>query len=137
MCLLQGCTIKCSRPISQNQNGCLRRPMLSTKEHHKSRMDPWITTWLRIIIQSLNILSPNRACKLPFMRLTKAKLLIAGSGVNQCCSSVFSCQLHRLNLPDDKKKDLEIGGGLLMGIGAIAAGYYAYHEYKKTEEEVS
>jgi len=40
-----------------------------------------------------------------------------------------------LNLPDDKKTELEIGGGLLAGVAAIGAGYYAYQHHRKSEEE--
>ncbi|CAL1707879.1 unnamed protein product [Somion occarium] len=39
------------------------------------------------------------------------------------------------DLDDDRKKKLEIGGGLLAGIAAVGAGYYAYHEHEKSEEE--
>ena len=40
-------------------------------------------------------------------------------------------------MSDDRKKQLEIGGGLVAGIAAIGAGYYAYHEHHKSEEQVS
>ncbi|KAI8971188.1 carbohydrate-binding module family 12 protein [Trametes punicea] len=39
------------------------------------------------------------------------------------------------NLSDERKKELEIGGGLLAGIAAIGAGYFAYKEHEKSEEE--
>ncbi|KAI0822071.1 carbohydrate-binding module family 12 protein [Trametes gibbosa] len=39
------------------------------------------------------------------------------------------------NLPEDRKKQLEIGGGLLAGLGLLGAGYYAYHEHEKSEDE--
>ncbi|KAI0712432.1 carbohydrate-binding module family 12 protein [Earliella scabrosa] len=39
------------------------------------------------------------------------------------------------SLSDDRKKQIEIGGGLLAGIAAIGAGYFAYNEHKKSEEE--
>jgi len=39
------------------------------------------------------------------------------------------------DIDDNRKKELEIGGGLLVGLGAIGAGYYAYHEHGKNEEE--
>jgi hypothetical protein len=41
------------------------------------------------------------------------------------------------DLDGDRKKQLEIGGGLLAGAAAIGAGYYAWneHEKKKTEQE--
>ncbi|KAI0631944.1 carbohydrate-binding module family 12 protein [Trametes polyzona] len=39
------------------------------------------------------------------------------------------------SLSDDRKKQIEIGGGLLAGIAAIGAGYFAYHEHEKNEDE--
>ncbi|KZT67294.1 carbohydrate-binding module family 12 protein [Daedalea quercina L-15889] len=39
------------------------------------------------------------------------------------------------DLDDHRKKQLEIGGGLVAGLAAVGAGYYAYHEHNKTEEE--
>lgn len=39
------------------------------------------------------------------------------------------------DLDDKRKHELEVGGGLLAGIAAIGAGYYAYHEHEKSEEE--
>ncbi|KAF9038365.1 carbohydrate-binding module family 12 protein [Hymenopellis radicata] len=42
---------------------------------------------------------------------------------------------HWYDLDDDRKKKLEIGGGLLGGIALLGAGYYAYSEHEKSEEE--
>ncbi|EPQ57167.1 hypothetical protein GLOTRDRAFT_58343 [Gloeophyllum trabeum ATCC 11539] len=39
------------------------------------------------------------------------------------------------DLDDDRKKQLEIGGGLLGGLAALGAGYFAYKEHEKSEEE--
>ncbi|KAI0727103.1 carbohydrate-binding module family 12 protein [Fomitopsis betulina] len=39
------------------------------------------------------------------------------------------------DIDDHRKKQLEIGGGLVAGLAAIGAGYYAYHEHNKSEEE--
>ncbi|TFK54526.1 carbohydrate-binding module family 12 protein [Heliocybe sulcata] len=38
-------------------------------------------------------------------------------------------------LDDERKKQLEIGGGLLAGLTALGAGYFAYKEHEKSEEE--
>ncbi|KAF9227291.1 carbohydrate-binding module family 12 protein [Gyrodon lividus] len=42
---------------------------------------------------------------------------------------------HWYDIDDKRKKELEVGGGLLAGIAAIGAGYYAYKEHGKNEEE--
>jgi len=42
---------------------------------------------------------------------------------------------HWYDLSDDRKKKLEVGGGLALGLGAITAGYFAYKEHEKSEEE--
>ncbi|KAI0704032.1 hypothetical protein C8Q76DRAFT_771462 [Earliella scabrosa] len=39
------------------------------------------------------------------------------------------------SLSDDRKKQIEIGGGLLTGAAAIGAGYFAYKGHKESEEE--
>ncbi|KAI0328989.1 carbohydrate-binding module family 12 protein [Cubamyces sp. BRFM 1775] len=39
------------------------------------------------------------------------------------------------SLSDDRKKQIEVGGGLLAGIAAIGAGYFAYKEHEKNEDE--
>ncbi|KAL7279798.1 hypothetical protein ACG7TL_006205 [Trametes sanguinea] len=39
------------------------------------------------------------------------------------------------SLSDERKKQIEVGGGLLAGIAAIGAGYFAYKEHEKSEEE--
>ncbi|KAF9071037.1 carbohydrate-binding module family 12 protein [Rhodocollybia butyracea] len=39
------------------------------------------------------------------------------------------------DLDDNRKKDLEIGGGLLAGIAAAAGGYYLYKHHEKSEED--
>ncbi|KAI0357544.1 carbohydrate-binding module family 12 protein [Trametes cingulata] len=39
------------------------------------------------------------------------------------------------SLSDDRKKQIEIGGGLLAGIAAVGAGYFAFKEHEKSEEE--
>ncbi|KAI0754755.1 carbohydrate-binding module family 12 protein [Daedaleopsis nitida] len=39
------------------------------------------------------------------------------------------------SLSDDRKQQIEVGGGLLAGIAAIGAGYFAFNEHKKSEEE--
>lgn len=39
------------------------------------------------------------------------------------------------SLSDDRKKQIEVGGGLVAGIAALGAGYFAYSEHKKSEEE--
>ncbi|KAA1475143.1 carbohydrate-binding module family 12 protein [Dentipellis sp. KUC8613] len=41
---------------------------------------------------------------------------------------------HWYDLEEDRKKKLEIGGGLLAGAALIGAGYYAFHEHGKSEE---
>lgn len=38
------------------------------------------------------------------------------------------------DLTDERKKQVEIGGGLVAGLAALGAGYYAYHEHEKNEE---
>jgi hypothetical protein len=43
-----------------------------------------------------------------------------------------------LDLSDDRKKQLKIGGGIAAGLALLGGGYYAYHqheEHKKSEEE--
>jgi len=42
---------------------------------------------------------------------------------------------HWYDLDDKRKTELEVGGGILAGVGAIAAGYYAYQGHNKNEEE--
>ncbi|OBZ69044.1 hypothetical protein A0H81_11214 [Grifola frondosa] len=45
---------------------------------------------------------------------------------------------HKKNwwdLDAQRKKELEIGGGLLAGLALIGGGYLAYHEHEKNEEE--
>ncbi|KAJ7594728.1 carbohydrate-binding module family 12 protein [Mycena floridula] len=42
---------------------------------------------------------------------------------------------HWYDLDDKRKKELEVGGGLLAGIAAIGAGYAAYRHHEKSEEE--
>lgn len=44
-------------------------------------------------------------------------------------------QKHWYDLDDKRKKELEIGGGLLAGVGIIAAGVHAYNQHGKNEEE--
>jgi len=44
-------------------------------------------------------------------------------------------QKHWFDLDDERKKQLEVGGGLMAGVGALAAGYYAYQKHGKNEEE--
>ncbi|KAI0647853.1 carbohydrate-binding module family 12 protein [Trametes meyenii] len=39
------------------------------------------------------------------------------------------------SLSDERKKQIEIGGGLLAGVAALGAGYFAYKEHEKNEEE--
>ncbi|KAI0916956.1 hypothetical protein AcV5_007557 [Taiwanofungus camphoratus] len=39
------------------------------------------------------------------------------------------------DLEPERKKQLEIGGGLVAGLAAVGAGYYAYHSHQKGEEE--
>lgn len=62
-------------------------------------------------------------------------------------------QQHWYDIDDKRKKELEVcflpqinafthchlyqvGGGILAGVGALAAGYYAYKGHNKSEEEV-
>jgi len=42
---------------------------------------------------------------------------------------------HWYDLDDHRKKQLEVGGGLLAGITALGAGYVAYKEHGKHEDE--
>lgn len=42
---------------------------------------------------------------------------------------------HWYDLDDKRKKELEIGGGLLAGVAALGAGYFAYKEHEKSQEE--
>jgi len=42
---------------------------------------------------------------------------------------------HWYDVSDKQKKELEVGGGLLAGVAALGAGYYAYKEHGKKEEE--
>lgn len=42
---------------------------------------------------------------------------------------------HWYDLDDKRKKELEVGGGLALGLAALAGGYYAYKHHSKTEEE--
>jgi len=44
-------------------------------------------------------------------------------------------QKHWYDLSDERKKQLEVGGGLAAGLALLGAGYYAYHEHEKGEEE--
>ncbi|KAG2146418.1 carbohydrate-binding module family 12 protein [Suillus bovinus] len=44
-------------------------------------------------------------------------------------------QKHWYDIDDKKKQELEIGGGLLAGVGALAAGVYAYNQHSKKGEE--
>jgi len=39
------------------------------------------------------------------------------------------------DLDPRRKKQLEVGGGLVAGLALIGAGYYAYHSHQKSEEE--
>ncbi|THH30407.1 hypothetical protein EUX98_g3777 [Antrodiella citrinella] len=39
------------------------------------------------------------------------------------------------DITDERKKQLEIGGGLLVGAAAIGAGYLAYRHHQKSKEE--
>ncbi|KAH7915199.1 carbohydrate-binding module family 12 protein [Hygrophoropsis aurantiaca] len=39
------------------------------------------------------------------------------------------------DMDDNRKKELEIGGGLVAGLALAAAGYYGYKEHGKNEEE--
>ncbi|TFK89702.1 carbohydrate-binding module family 12 protein [Polyporus arcularius HHB13444] len=39
------------------------------------------------------------------------------------------------SLSDDRKKQIEVGGGLVAGLAALGAGYFAYKEHEKSEEE--
>ncbi|KAJ7497107.1 carbohydrate-binding module family 12 protein [Mycena latifolia] len=42
---------------------------------------------------------------------------------------------HWYDLDDDRKKELEIGGGLLAGAALLAGGYAAFKGHEKNEEE--
>jgi len=42
---------------------------------------------------------------------------------------------HWYDMSDERKQQVEIGGGLLAGVAAIGAGYYAYKEHENNEEE--
>ncbi|KAH7888634.1 carbohydrate-binding module family 12 protein [Phlebopus sp. FC_14] len=42
---------------------------------------------------------------------------------------------HWYDVDDKTKHELEIGGGILAGVAALGAGYYAYKEHGKKEEE--
>ncbi|KAF9810496.1 hypothetical protein IEO21_06891 [Rhodonia placenta] len=44
-------------------------------------------------------------------------------------------QKHWYDLDEKRKKQLEIGGGLAAGAALLGAGYYAYHNHQKSEEE--
>ncbi|KAJ7124930.1 carbohydrate-binding module family 12 protein [Mycena epipterygia] len=44
-------------------------------------------------------------------------------------------QKHWYDLDDNRKKELEIGGGLLAGAALLAGGYAAYKGHEKSEEE--
>jgi len=39
------------------------------------------------------------------------------------------------DLDDHRKKELEVGGGLLAGLAAAAGGYYLYKHHEKSEED--
>lgn len=39
------------------------------------------------------------------------------------------------DLSDERKKQLEIGGGLLAGAAVLGAGYFAWHEHEKNEDK--
>ncbi|EIW59350.1 carbohydrate-binding module family 12 protein [Trametes versicolor FP-101664 SS1] len=38
-------------------------------------------------------------------------------------------------LSDERKKQIEVGGGLLAGLGLLGAGYFAYKEHEKSDDE--
>ncbi|KAF9264198.1 carbohydrate-binding module family 12 protein [Marasmius fiardii PR-910] len=42
---------------------------------------------------------------------------------------------HWYDLDDKRKKELEIGGGLALGLGLLGAGFAAYKHHEKSEEE--
>ncbi|KAH0827930.1 hypothetical protein J3R83DRAFT_3563 [Lanmaoa asiatica] len=42
---------------------------------------------------------------------------------------------HWYDIDDEHKKELEIGGGILAGVGAVGAAYYAYKQHEKKSEE--
>ncbi|KAI0035864.1 carbohydrate-binding module family 12 protein, partial [Vararia minispora EC-137] len=42
---------------------------------------------------------------------------------------------HWYDLDGDRKKQLEVGGALLGGLAVLGAGYYAYKEHNKSEDE--
>ncbi|KAG1816012.1 carbohydrate-binding module family 12 protein [Suillus subaureus] len=44
-------------------------------------------------------------------------------------------QTSWFNIDDKRKKELEIGGGILAGVGALAAGVFAHNQHSKKEEE--
>ncbi|KAG1881378.1 carbohydrate-binding module family 12 protein [Suillus tomentosus] len=44
-------------------------------------------------------------------------------------------QQHWFDMDDKRKHELEIGGGVLAGVGALAAGVFAYNHHNKSEEE--
>ncbi|KAG1751615.1 carbohydrate-binding module family 12 protein [Suillus paluster] len=44
-------------------------------------------------------------------------------------------QKHWYDIDDRKKEELKIGGGVLAGVGALAAGVYAYNNHGKNQEE--
>jgi hypothetical protein len=39
------------------------------------------------------------------------------------------------DITPERKQQLEIGGGLVAGLAALGAGFYAYHEHEKNEEK--
>jgi len=44
-------------------------------------------------------------------------------------------QTSWFNIDDKRKKELEIGGGILAGVGALAAGVFAHNQHSKKQEE--
>lgn len=44
-------------------------------------------------------------------------------------------QKHWWDLDDERKKQLEIGGGLALGVAALGAGLFAYNHHQKSEEQ--
>jgi len=42
---------------------------------------------------------------------------------------------HWYDVDDKRKKELEVGGGLALGLAAIAGGYFAYEHHEKTTED--